>query len=139
MANRQLQEPTRLVLTALADAPRHGYAIVQEVLAISGGRTKLLTGTLYTALDRLLQQGLIRIDHEEVVGGRLRRTFALTEEGGEVLAAETERLRAGVAEAERRLALGGLLPKLRPGLQRGLEEGVERTLGAVLGRGGVTA
>ncbi|MFF2039919.1 PadR family transcriptional regulator [Kitasatospora sp. NPDC058170] len=106
MANRQLQEPTRLVLTALADAPRHGYAIVQEVLAISGGRTKLLTGTLYTALDRLLQQGLIRIDHEEVVGGRMRRTFALTEDGREVLGEETERLRAGVAEAERRLALG---------------------------------
>lgn len=106
MANRQLQEPTRLVLTALADAPRHGYAIVQEVLAISDGRTKLLTGTLYTALDRLLQQGLIRIDHEEVVGGRMRRTFALTEDGRDVLGAETERLRAGVVEAERRLALG---------------------------------
>ncbi|WP_395295340.1 PadR family transcriptional regulator [Kitasatospora hibisci] len=135
MANRQLQEPTRLVLTALADAPRHGYAIVQEVLAISGGRTKLLTGTLYTALDRLLQQGLVRIDHEEVVAGRLRRTFALTEEGGEVLAAEAERLRAGVAEAERRLALGGL----RPGLRRALGEGVERTFGAVPGPGGVTA
>ncbi|MBP0454500.1 MULTISPECIES: PadR family transcriptional regulator [unclassified Kitasatospora] len=114
MGNRQLQEPTRLVLTALADAPRHGYAIVQEVLAISGGRTKLLTGTLYTALDRLLQQGLIRIDHEEVVGGRLRRTFALTEDGRGVLAEETERLRAGVVEAERRLALGR-----RPGLQAG--------------------
>lgn len=106
MANRQLQEPTRLVLTALADAPRHGYAIVQEVLAISGGRTKLLTGTLYTALDRLLQQGLIRIDHEETVAGRMRRTFALTEEGRQVLGEETERLRAGVAEADRRLALG---------------------------------
>ncbi len=106
MANRQLQEPTRLVLTALADAPRHGYAIVQEVLAISDGRTKLLTGTLYTALDRLLQQGLIRIDHEEVVGGRMRRTFALTEDGRDVLGAETARLRAGVVEAERRLALG---------------------------------
>ncbi|MFJ9950693.1 PadR family transcriptional regulator [Kitasatospora sp. NPDC091207] len=106
MANRQLQEPSRLVLTALADAPRHGYAIVQEVLAISGGRTKLLTGTLYTALDRLLQQGLIRIDHEETVAGRMRRTFALTEDGRQVLGEETERLRAGVAEADRRLALG---------------------------------
>lgn len=98
------------MLTALADAPRHGYAIVQEVLAISGGRTKLLTGTLYTALDRLLQQGLIRIDQEEVVAGRLRRTFALTEDGRGALAEETERLRAGVVEAERRLALGGLRP-----------------------------
>ncbi|WP_407918375.1 PadR family transcriptional regulator [Kitasatospora sp. NE20-6] len=113
MAHRQLQEPTRLVLTALADAPRHGYAIVQEVLAITEGRTTMLTGTLYTALDRLLQQELIRIDHEEVVAGRLRRSFALTEQGRQTLAEETERLRAGVAEAERRLALGSLPPKLR--------------------------
>lgn len=101
------------MLTALADTPRHGYAIVQEVLAISEGRTKLLTGTLYTALDRLLQQGLIRIDREEVVSGRLRRSFALTEQGRETLTNETERLRAGVAEAERRLALGGLRAKLQ--------------------------
>lgn len=104
------------MLTALADAPRHGYAIVQEVLAISGGRTKLLTGTLYTALDRLLQQGLIRIDHEEVVAGRMRRTFALTDEGRDALAEETARLRAGVTEAERRLALGGFKPGARPAL-----------------------
>ncbi|MET8630911.1 PadR family transcriptional regulator [Kitasatospora sp. NPDC004669] len=110
MADRHLQEPTRLVLTALADAPRHGYAIIQEVLTISGGRTKLLTGTLYTALDRLLQQELIRVDHEEVVAGKLRRYFALTDQGRDVLTAETQRLRTGVAEAERRLALGRLQP-----------------------------
>ncbi|MFJ6623415.1 PadR family transcriptional regulator [Kitasatospora sp. NPDC091335] len=113
MAHPQLQEPTRLVLTALADEPRHGYAILQEVLAITEGRTKMLTGTLYTALDRLLQQGLIQVDHEEVVNGRLRRSFALTEQGRGVLAEETRRLRAGAVEAERRLALGGLRPALR--------------------------
>ncbi|GAA1216755.1 hypothetical protein GCM10009665_03280 [Kitasatospora nipponensis] len=98
------------MLTALADAPRHGYAILQEVRAITGGRTRLLTGTLYTALDRLLQQELIRIDHEEIVDGRLRRSFALTEQGREVLGQETERLRASLAEAERRLALGRTVP-----------------------------
>ncbi|MFJ5230473.1 PadR family transcriptional regulator [Kitasatospora sp. NPDC088391] len=106
MTERQLPEPTRLVLTALADEPRHGYAIVQEVLAITGGRTRLLTGTLYTALDRLLQQGLVEVRHEEVVSGRLRRTFALTGRGRDTLAEETLRLRAGAAEAERRLAVG---------------------------------
>ncbi|WP_035864096.1 PadR family transcriptional regulator [Kitasatospora cheerisanensis] len=112
MTERQLHEPTRLVLTALADAPRHGYAILQEVLAITDGRTRMLTGTLYTALDRLLQQGLIRVDHEEVVNGRLRRSFALTEQGQETLAGELRRLRAGADEAERRLALGGFRPAL---------------------------
>ncbi|MFJ8040449.1 PadR family transcriptional regulator [Kitasatospora sp. NPDC096147] len=109
MTERQLQEPTRLVLTALADAPRHGYAIIQEVLAISAGRTRLSTGTLYTALDRLLHQHLIEVESEEVVGGRLRRTFALTRQGQDVLAEETGRLRAAVTEAERRLAV-----RLRP-------------------------
>ncbi|MFB6894421.1 PadR family transcriptional regulator [Kitasatospora sp. NPDC056327] len=110
MSHSPLQEPTRLVLTALADAPRHGYAILQEVLAITGGRTKMLTGTLYTALDRLLQQGLIRIHHEEVVSGRLRRSFALTEQGRSILAEEASRLRADATEAERRLTLGGPRP-----------------------------
>ncbi|MEU1510385.1 PadR family transcriptional regulator [Kitasatospora sp. NPDC005748] len=103
MTIRQLQEPTRLVLTALADTPRHGYAIIQEVLAISDGQSRLSTGTLYTALDRLLQQGLVRIDSEEVVSGRLRRTFALTDQGQDALAREAARLRAAATEAERRL------------------------------------
>ncbi|MFJ4675464.1 MULTISPECIES: PadR family transcriptional regulator [unclassified Kitasatospora] len=111
MTERQLREPTRLVLTALADAPRHGYAIIQEVLAISGGRTRLSTGTLYTALDRLLQDGLIRIESEEVVDGRLRRTFALTGQGQDLLAEEARRLRLAAAEAERRL---GAAARLRP-------------------------
>ncbi|MFC9324622.1 PadR family transcriptional regulator [Kitasatospora sp. NPDC057015] len=110
MTDRQLQEPTRLVLTALADAPRHGYAIIQEVLAISGGHSRLSTGTLYTALDRLLQQGLVRIESEQVVSGRLRRTFALTDQGQDVLAEEAGRLRAAAAEAERRLAAFRLRP-----------------------------
>ena len=116
MTDRQLHEPTRLVLTALADEPRHGYAILQEVLAITEGRTRMLTGTLYTALDRLLQQGLIQVEGEEVVNGRLRRTFALTEQGRQTLTEETRRLRAGADEAERRLTLGSLRPALRPAL-----------------------
>ena len=110
MTNRQLQEPTRLVLTALADAPRHGYAIIQEVLAISDGHSRLSTGTLYTALDRLLQQGLVRIESEQVVSGRLRRTFALTDQGQDVLAQEAKRLRGAAAEAERRLKASRLRP-----------------------------
>ncbi|MFD9124763.1 PadR family transcriptional regulator [Kitasatospora sp. NPDC059571] len=110
MTDRQLLEPTRLVLTALADAPRHGYAIIQEVLGISEGRTRLRTGTLYTALDRLLQQGLIRIESEEVVGGRLRRIYALTDEGQNLLTEETRRLRVTLAEAERRLGRARLRP-----------------------------
>ncbi|MBC3840226.1 helix-turn-helix transcriptional regulator [Streptacidiphilus sp. 4-A2] len=128
MSDRQLQEPTRLVLTALADAPRHGYAIVQEVLAISDGQVRLRTGTLYTALDRLLQQGLIQIHAEEVVDGRLRRSYALTGTGRDTLTAETRRLSLTVREAERRLALS-----TRPGRQ------ARRQPGHGFGPGTVTA
>ncbi|MFE9424498.1 PadR family transcriptional regulator [Kitasatospora sp. NPDC006697] len=113
MADRSMQEPTLLVLTALADAPRHGYALIQEVAAISGGRVKLRTGTLYGALDRLLAQGLVRVESDEVVDGRARRTYALSEGGREVLATEAARLRSVAAEAERRLAARS--PRPRPG------------------------
>ncbi|MFI1615592.1 PadR family transcriptional regulator [Streptomyces lydicus] len=104
MSDRPLQEPTLLLLTALADEPRHGYGLIQEIDAISQGRVRMRTGTLYGALDRLLQQGLIRVEREEVVDGRARKVYALAEAGRGVLVAETERLRAVVVEAERRLA-----------------------------------
>ena len=100
-----MQEPTFLLLTALADAPRHGYAVIAEVEAISGGRVRMRTGTLYAALDRLQQLGLVRAAGEEVVDGRHRRYYALTDGGGEALRVETERLRANTAEATRRLKL----------------------------------
>ncbi|MEV0530428.1 PadR family transcriptional regulator [Kitasatospora sp. NPDC050463] len=105
MTERAMQEPTLLLLTALADAPRHGYALIQEVAAISDGRVKMRTGTLYGALDRLLQQGLIEVAAEEVVDGRARRTYALTAGGRAALAAEAGRLRAVASEAERRLSV----------------------------------
>ena len=47
------------VLLALADGPRHGYAIIKEVEERSGGSVRLRTGTLYTLLQRLLEQELI--------------------------------------------------------------------------------
>lgn len=105
MTDRPLQEPTLLLLTALSDQPRHGYAIVQEVLAMSGGRVRLRTGTLYAALDRLVNEELIEVHREEVVDGRLRRSYTLTGQGRVRLAAEAERLYATAREARRRLGL----------------------------------
>ncbi|QDY75255.1 PadR family transcriptional regulator [Streptomyces qinzhouensis] len=103
MSARAMQEPTLLVLTALADRPRHGYAIIREVSAISDGRVRLRTGTLYSALERLLAQGLIAIDREETVDGRPLRTYCLAEPGRTALAAEATRLTATAGEAIRRL------------------------------------
>ncbi|MGI5214064.1 PadR family transcriptional regulator [Plantactinospora sp. CA-290183] len=98
-----LREPTFLILTALAREPMHGYGIVNEVAALSEGRLALRPGTLYGALDRLTEEGLVAPDREEVVGGRLRRYYRLTEAGDASLAAETERLRRNVEAASQRL------------------------------------
>ena len=83
-----LQEPTFLILAALAAQPLHGYGVIQEVAQLSGGRVTLRPGTLYGALDRLVEQGLVVADREEVVDGRLRRYYRLTDEGAAVLEAE---------------------------------------------------
>jgi len=94
-----MQEATFLILTALADGSQHGYGIITEVRQISGGRVKLRAGTLYTALDRLRADGLIGVDREEIVEGRLRRYYRLTA----VLAEEAARLHANATAALRRL------------------------------------
>jgi DNA-binding PadR family transcriptional regulator len=98
-----LREPTFLILTALAHGPLHGYAIITEVTDLSESRVTLRPGTLYGALDRLGDDGLVTADREEVVDGRLRRYYRLTDEGAKVLRAETERMRRNVEAAARRL------------------------------------
>jgi DNA-binding PadR family transcriptional regulator len=106
MKMRAMQEATFLILTALADSSQHGYGIIADVRQISGGRVKLRAGTLYTALDRLRTDGLVEVDREEIVEGRLRRYYRLTPTGTTVLAEEAERLRANAAAALRRLDPG---------------------------------
>ena len=98
-----MQEATFLILTALANGSQHGYGIITEVAEISGGRVRLRAGTLYTALDRLRADKLISVDREEIVDGRLRRYYRLTDEGAALLGAETERRRASAAVAAQRL------------------------------------
>jgi len=98
-----MREATFLILTALADRPRHGYGIIQEVTVLSGGRVTLLPGTLYTALDRLAAQGLVELDNEEVIDGRLRRYYRLCVNGRTELAHQSERLRQLASAADSRL------------------------------------
>ncbi|MEV0826357.1 PadR family transcriptional regulator [Nonomuraea rubra] len=90
-------------MTALAAEPQHGYGIIVDVERISEGEVRLRAGTLYAALDRLQSEGLIAEDREEIVGGRLRRYYRLTDEGGARLAAEVERLRRNARAAAARL------------------------------------
>jgi DNA-binding PadR family transcriptional regulator len=98
-----LREPTFLILTALAARPQHGYGILRDVEEISEGRVSLQAGTLYAALDRLSSDGWVDVDREEVVDGRLRRYYRLTEPGAARLAAEVEKLTAHTRAARQRL------------------------------------
>jgi DNA-binding PadR family transcriptional regulator len=111
-----LREPSFLILTALAGEPMHGYGLVAEVGRLSDGRITLRPGTLYGALDRLVDASLVSVHHEETVDGRLRRYYQLAEPGRELLTAETERMRRNVEAATARLRT--VKPALR--LQGGL-------------------
>jgi DNA-binding PadR family transcriptional regulator len=94
-----LREPSLFILTALAERPLHGYAVMKAVAELSGGRVRLRAGTLYAALDRLTEDGLLAVDRQEVVEGRLRRYYRLTDQGAARLGAEVQRLRATAAVA----------------------------------------
>jgi DNA-binding PadR family transcriptional regulator len=92
-----MREPTYFVLASLLRGPLHGYAIIKRAEQLSDGRVWLATGTLYTALDRLAAAGHVQLVSEETVGGRIRRTYGLTEGGAGALRAEAVRM----AEAAR--------------------------------------
>jgi DNA-binding PadR family transcriptional regulator len=86
-----LQEPTFYILLALRGGEKHGYAILKEVSELSAGRVTLSTGTLYGALNRLLDQGLIeRLDGED--GPRGKKGYRLTPAGLAVFGAELSRI-----------------------------------------------
>ncbi|WP_245691098.1 PadR family transcriptional regulator [Sinosporangium album] len=87
-----VSEPTYFILAALLDGPLHGHGIIKRTLALSDNRVKLPVGTLYGALDRLAAGGLIAVDREEVVDGRPRRYFVITDEGRGVVSAEALRM-----------------------------------------------
>src|SRR5688500_4333458 len=95
------------VLLALADEERHGYGIMLEVRERTGGRVRLGPGTLYGAIKRLKEGGVIeesgkRPDPGEAPDDERRRYYRLTGFGGEVLAAEIERLDGLVRTARRK-------------------------------------
>jgi PadR family transcriptional regulator PadR len=92
--NVAMREPTYFVLASLIDGPLHGYAIIKRTGELSGGRVRLATGTLYTALDRLTAEGYVTQVGEEVVNGRTRRSYALTGTGTAALQAEAQRMAA---------------------------------------------
>jgi DNA-binding PadR family transcriptional regulator len=104
LADLPLTEATLLILLSLAPEPKHGYAIMKDVEALSEGRVLLSTGTLYGALKRLLEQGwIIRVDEvESDESSRPRKAYVLTRLGRRVLEAEVARLESLVTVAQLR-------------------------------------
>src|SRR5579871_466063 len=101
-----LTEATFLILLSLAPSARHGYAILKAVQELSDGRVHLSTGTLYGALDRLLDLGWIeRIAVEgDAQGERARKSYQLSDLGRRVLQAETNRMASLVMRARRQMS-----------------------------------
>ena len=97
------------VLLALADQPRHGYDIIREVDARTDGIIRLRSGSLYTLLQRLLDEELIVESHDRPDpedDDERRRYYKVTELGRSVLYAEARRLESAVAEARRKQVFG---------------------------------
>lgn len=103
----RLPEPTFFILTALTERPLHGYGVMLATRELSGGRLNLRPGTLYAALDRLAEDGLLAVDREEAVDGRLRRYYRLTDAGATTLQAEVAQLRTNATIAAGRLRSRG--------------------------------
>jgi DNA-binding PadR family transcriptional regulator len=100
-----LSEASFYILLSLSSEAKHGYAIWKDVESLSNGSLKLSTSTLYDALERLLQQGLINRVKEESQRnrGRPRKMYRLNEIGKQVLVMDLNRMRRLLELANPRL------------------------------------
>jgi PadR family transcriptional regulator PadR len=98
----ELRPASYFVLAALLDGPLHGYAISRRAAELSQGEVRLAAGTLYGALERMAARGLVEIDGEETVEGRLRRYYRLTNGGREAVLEEADRLAAAARVVQAR-------------------------------------
>ena len=90
------------ILIALADRDRHGYSIMQDVTARTGGAVQLSAGTLYSSIRRMLEQGLIEElskSPDPASTDERRRYYRLARFGRRVAAAEVARLTALLEQA----------------------------------------
>ena len=103
-----IREPTFYILLSMVPGKKHGYAILKDVEKLSAERIRLSTGTLYGALGRLLEQGLIeRVSDdlgENSHPGLPRKAYILTGKGRRVLEAEINRLHSLITAARLRLS-----------------------------------
>ncbi|HJW89995.1 MAG TPA: helix-turn-helix transcriptional regulator [Anaerolineales bacterium] len=106
-SNLPLTETTYFILLSLSRGPQHGYAVMKDVQQLSQGRVVLSTGTLYSALKRLLDQGWISRAEgpEDSSSRRVRKAYRLSPLGQKILEAEIGRLQ-GLVNVARLRSLG---------------------------------
>lgn len=111
MAKQQAETPLTPavlhILLALSDAERHGYGIMKQVQADTGGKVRMGPGTLYGSLSRMITAGLIKESDKRVdpaLDDERRVYYRITSLGQKALAAEVERYRAVIALAKRKAA-----------------------------------
>ena len=92
-----LTEATYYILLSLYD-PQHGYGIMQEVERLSNGRVHLAAGTLYGALNSMVEKGWIM--QLPVEDGTRKKNYQITSLGFEILRDEIERLRELVTNGD---------------------------------------
>jgi DNA-binding PadR family transcriptional regulator len=92
------------ILLALADGEKHGYAVMQDISVRTGGKWKMSPGTLYSAVRRMVEDGLIEeLDErpDPAHDDERRRYYRLTALGEQAAAQEAERLARMVSLARR--------------------------------------
>lgn len=96
-----LSIPVHQILMSLAEIDRHGYAIIQDIRQRTDGEVSLTASTLYGALSRMLDSGIIEEvpASEPETGGAPRRTYRVTEYGRGVARAEARRLARALDQA----------------------------------------
>ena len=109
-AQLPLSVPVFQILLSLADRDLHGYAIIRDVALRTNGEVRLTASTLYAAIARMLEAGLIdEIEDRGASAGAPRRCYRMSRYGREVAQLEAQRLErtASMARAKR------LLPRTR--------------------------
>ena len=98
----------QILLSLVDGGDRHGYAILRDIEKRTGGEIRLTASTLYAAIKRLLDAGLVaEVEAPEETGGAPRRCYRIRKAGRELARAEAERLARAVSMARDKRLLPG--------------------------------
>jgi DNA-binding PadR family transcriptional regulator len=100
--SKPISQPVFLILLQLSMKSGHGYSLMKDIRALSGGRVKLSSGTMYAALRRLRENKWVVLCPQPGQS-RHKRSHVLTPRGREALRSEIDRMRVLTQIAEARL------------------------------------